>query len=579
MSDTAIHAEKDKSEKPKPRPPTFTEDEAQFLGYGIDLFEFDPWNPASKSRILVEPIETEFVPIRTQGYTDIYEDSFLKMTQKLAVEAGLKGSYGDFSGNVSTKFSKSDNRTEKRHMQKISFIVSGKTHSLKSTRAHLKDTLDPNFKTALATMDIADLFRDYGTHVANKLTMGGRAEYYCETSDIFSMTRSEFETEAAAKFKTAGGKVEGKNKNAVSNSKTEKLVLAKETIDTIGGSAKASADIKEGGWAAWAASTTKEPGFLGFDAASGLIPIWDLTDNQARRAAIREAYQKKAAQSLTTHIISVTSKIDRRPEASVKVPEGYKLLSGGALLNWSHTGSLLTASFPDAGAPGESTDTWTAAGKEHFGELDGWTWGSKYFPEMVSITVFAIALYDPDDIWEVKTVYFDDHHAATEVDPFQEIDISQKNGNLSALSAEGFVMAGGGAKVSYASLGSLLFKSYPKNETAWRSYAKWHLLKEKATLLTYVTAIKSKVKGVKVLSRITSKESPKGVKPTAAVTVASGYKMSGGGARMHYHGEGMLLTASYPKGIDTWEGRGKDHGVEDKGTIEVYCIGLKVAEA
>ena len=38
----------------------------------------------------------------------------------------------------------------------------------------------------------------------------------------------------------------------------------------------------------------------------------------------------------------------------------------------------------------------------------------------------------------------------------------------------------------------------------------------------------------------------------------------------------LLLTASYPKDLNTWEVRAKDHGVPYQGKVTAYCIGLKV---
>lgn len=40
---------------------------------------------------------------------------------------------------------------------------------------------------------------------------------------------------------------------------------------------------------------------------------------------------------------------------------------------------------------------------------------------------------------------------------------------------------------------------------------------------------------------------------------------------------GMVLTASFPSGRNSREGRGKDQGHPNKGTIQVYSIGVDVA--
>jgi hypothetical protein len=56
--------------------------------------------------------------------------------------------------------------------------------------------------------------------------------------------------------------------------------------------------------------------------------------------------------------------------------------------------------------------------------------------------------------------------------------------------------------------------------------------------------------------------------------------MTGGGASLGWEGNaGLLLTASYPRDSNTWEGKGKDKISGDRGFIEVYCIGVKVVDA
>jgi len=85
--------------------------------------------------------------------------------------------------------------------------------------------------------------------------------------------------------------------------------------------------------------------------------------------------------------------------------------------------------------------------------------------------------------------------------------------------------------------------------------------------------------GVLVLSEIKSSRSNQGSRPLALASPSSGYVMVGGGAALNFRGNGMLLTQSYPRESNTWEGQGKDHVEPDSGTIDAYCIGLKVVDA
>jgi hypothetical protein len=209
------------------------------------------------------------------------------------------------------------------------------------------------------------------------------------------------------------------------------------------------------------------------------------------------------------------------------------------------------------------------------------------FPDETTITVFAIALYDPDDIWDVKHLYTHLDGYEHEYSWAHELDISGHPG------ANGGSMVGGGTELVVDSVGQLLSESYPTNAETWRSHAEAHLWWYNAPprVETYVTVLKSKVEKIEVTASITSKLSSPAKRPKTDCKVALGCVMTGGGARIDFgprpskynfrmDDKKVLLTASFPSDIDTWEGRAKDHGVAyTKGRIEVYCVGVKVTES
>jgi hypothetical protein len=323
----------------------------------------------------------------------------------------------------------------------------------------------------------------------------------------------------------------------------------------------------------------KFPGFLGYDEDDGLVPIWELAPNQTRRDEIQKAYQRIAAKALRTHILSATSDIASRPKTRVGVPDGYKLLSGGARNNWTGRGSFLTASFPDVDRPSTSADTWRVSGKDHLGDSDHVsTYNSYYFPEKTSVTAFAVALYDPDDIWDVRAVYFDKEDRAES--PFQDLyanrpqDREATSPGFKTWAEQGFVVVGGGAQVHFSGKGNLLSAIFPpENGNEWFARSTSHLESDPATISGYMMLLRSKVDGVKLQTRVTKVESDVSVKPIASVEPQSGYVMTGGGASIH---EKVLLTASYPKDENTWEAREKDHGVPHSGRVAAYCVGVKI---
>ncbi|MCK5800590.1 MAG: hypothetical protein KAI47_25550 [Deltaproteobacteria bacterium] len=62
--------------------------------------------------------------------------------------------------------------------------------------------------------------------------------------------------------------------------------------------------------------------------------------------------------------------------------------------------------------------------------------------------------------------------------------------------------------------------------------------------------------------------------PEVRATVPVGYKIIGGGARMHWAGAGSLLTASYPSGLRSWDAAGKDHLIACRAAVEARVTAI-----
>jgi hypothetical protein len=339
-------------------------------------------------------------------------------------------------------------------------------------------------------------------------------------------------------------------------------------LKTVGGSSKAASELagahKRETWTRWADSCDAHPAFLGIDQKNGLLPIWRLADNDARVCEIHEAYKRSAAKTFRTAIVSVTSPKDSHaPEARVTVPEGYKLLSGGARIDYRRSGNMLTASFP------EGDNAWRANGHD-LKESDE-----------EKITAFAIALYDPDDLWEVKI--FHDTLDRIDVRPMREVVVGQ-----------GYVMVGGGVHVHDAETinPNLLIASFPVNDTTWRAQSKEHCDMSGAKITAYAVGLKCKVEGVTIQSNIQRTDSDSiDTKTSAQIGPKSGYVMTGGGAVAHLDfgrpgwgirknelQSGQLLTKSCPAPDENmWLGEAKDHLYSYKTKLSVQCIGVKVA--
>lgn len=237
------------------------------------------------------------------------------------------------------------------------------------------------------------------------------------------------------------------------------------------------------------------------------------------------------------------------PKVEVNVPEGYKIIGGGAKVNWIHPGNHLIESYP------ESTQKWIASARE------------SQAPAPSTINTWAIALEDPNDEWEVEI--------------FQDTSDVRAHPNISKQIPENYILTGGGAKThkGETNAGNFLTASFPRDSVTWEARSKDHNVSSPASLTVYAIGIKPK-NGVTnpynsyIVSQTSNTAEPH---PAFEVSLGSDFIFTGGGALLNWNqtGSGNLLTASYPNGTNIWRGEGKDHFVPSPSTITVYAIGVR----
>lgn len=245
---------------------------------------------------------------------------------------------------------------------------------------------------------------------------------------------------------------------------------------------------------------------------------------------------------LTVHVFIQSGQIAQHPTVQVSVPQGYKLIGGGASDNWVGQGNLLTASYP-------SGNQWLAAGKDH------------QDPSPSYITAYALGLYDPDDDWEVTVA--------------QQTSDPAEHPQAVATLAEGYILTGGGASVDYGSgYGNMLTASFPNGDSGWEARSKDHLVADPAKITAYAIGVRSKANNkLKLRHTIKSATGAVAQHPSAQVCLDSGWILSGGGAIDNWNEPGNLLTASFP--LNTcWMANGKDHIEPSPANITVYAIGI-----
>jgi LysM domain len=242
----------------------------------------------------------------------------------------------------------------------------------------------------------------------------------------------------------------------------------------------------------------------------------------------------------------ISSDVSAHPQVTVSVDSNYKLIGGGAQVNWRGNGNLLVASYPDGDT------SWTAKAKDH---------GDKY-SDPSTITAWAIGLEDPKNQWEVKIV-----------SKSESVD----GGAVKSVTTEGlppgFVRTGGGAASEFSGQGRLLTSSYPTDSTKWTVTDKDHAIAQGGTLTAYVIGVKSRA-GPTPEVQLHTGTGTLAAHPTGSASLDVGYILTGGGARTSC-AVGNLLTGSFPLDTTTWHAEAKDHGISCPSSIDVWAIGLK----
>ncbi|WP_437754856.1 hypothetical protein [Sorangium sp. So ce1389] len=253
---------------------------------------------------------------------------------------------------------------------------------------------------------------------------------------------------------------------------------------------------------------------------------------------------------LTVRLIEATSVKSIAPSVSYTAPLGWKILGGGATVNWSGYGNLLYASYP------ASNRTWIASAKSH----------TRVDETTVTLRVAIAQLSDGSPIPD------SDHVIVSS----RTTDPSATPGISVARPSSAWMMTGGGARVDWRGYGVLLTGSYPDGATRWRATAKAHTEADDSGRITsYLIALKNSfLERVGATADVHICESEWAVTPSVTCFLDFGSRMIGGGARANWTGHGQLLTTSNFVDQYSWRAKSKAHDVEAHGTVTAFAIGL-----
>ena len=143
-----------------------------------------------------------------------------------------------------------------------------------------------------------------------------------------------------------------------------------------------------------------------------------------------------------------------------------------------------------------------------------------------------------------------------------------------AVLPKGFVLTGGGALVDWHGAGNLLTASYPNDSNSWEARSKDHDISDPSKITAFAVGLRPKNPKKQLHHSIKHAQGGLAAHPTAQVQLEPGWRLCGGGALDDWHGDGNLLTASFPDGTG-WSAAGKDHIHSDPAAITAYAIGVR----
>ncbi len=239
------------------------------------------------------------------------------------------------------------------------------------------------------------------------------------------------------------------------------------------------------------------------------------------------------------------------PSRGFPATENYKIIGGGARVNYTGSGALLTGMYPI------DPTHWFVSAKDH---ID---------PVASNVTGFLIMARLKNQNTH-SPISNDDYIIVTEQSALSAWPQAE------AILPNGYELVGGGAEVLWkGGAGNLLTASYPGNNS-WIAKSKDHIIGSPAKIISYAIGLKSTFLQNHYL-KVQRKSSDSGT-PTAAPTancyLDQGYRLLSGGAEAIYQGSGQLLTASYPLQRQGWRASAKDHIDSDPGRVRAYCIGI-----
>jgi hypothetical protein len=225
------------------------------------------------------------------------EDSH-EYQRSLSAKVKITGSAFGFSGALRASFRQ--DRYESRHYSFATVQSVIRKHGLRVAlsvqAAELRGYLAPTAAVAIndPAVDPGYLFERFGTHVLTGIIVGGRLDYSTSANMSFEKQDRSIDVYARASFKNvfASASIEAETTDDLSWS--EYSATEEKHLEVYGGRSEYGQYImNEGVYESWIESIDENSVFMDFE-STGLLGIWQLADDAARRGELESAWNAYA---------------------------------------------------------------------------------------------------------------------------------------------------------------------------------------------------------------------------------------------------------------------------------------------
>ncbi len=481
--------------------------------------------------------------------------------ESIATSVGISGEYAVYSGSVKFEHSQQSSKS----YTTFNAIFKGKIRKggfyYADTDPKLKDYLKAdllNDLEAVASYEQAREFTNtWGTHLLTGIKTGGEINVIIEANTQTLLDKRRIAAEMSAKYSGVAS-VEATGSVAQELERQYGSSFLSQSIETIGGDPNSPIGVSandKSTFTEWA-KTVSEDSVRGIQKAK---TFWELASdfemesskwlkNYVNSCILRESIQYPRVFTASQDIRAQEVRLTCKPEdilSNKEEAKHYKIIGGGAEVTWG-SNNFITTIAPLVS--GSTVKGWEGASFN----MEGW--GND------AISVYAIGIYDPFDMLEVKVVE-------------QKFKV-RAGGNESrefVAMPKDYQLVGGGVSTETKTNGRLfVYWSYPLFEESgnagWQHLVRdWYDVNGETEVTGY--ALGMKVRDPDIATNLVSfdrgrVDSDELQSQHGDATVTTDNSFTCGGVKIYEEGDARMnrLQACFPTGHSSWTIRNKDHG-------------------